>query len=131
MKRLEKLKGYILILKKLKKTPRSQFIEDPFIHGLAERYLHLSIEALIDIGNHVISDQKFKKPETYAEIFEILFKNGIIPKTLYLKISDMPAFRNVLVHDYLDIDHGIVYKTLQEKLELLEQLAKKFAKFIQ
>jgi len=38
--------------------------------------------------------------------------------------------RNTLVHDYVDIDRGIVYEALQHGLEDLEALERIFAQFL-
>ncbi|MEA3460183.1 MAG: HepT-like ribonuclease domain-containing protein [Chloroflexota bacterium] len=48
--RLDKLSEYGKILKELRKASRSEFIADYHVYGLAERYLQLSIECLLDIG---------------------------------------------------------------------------------
>lgn len=42
----------------------------------------------------------------------------------------MIGFRNVLGHDYLDIDRNIVYDVLQHNLEDLEALKRAFARFL-
>lgn len=56
-------------------------------YGLVLKYfdsakynLQTAIEAMIDIGNHIISRKGFEIPKTYADTFEILHKNGIIEK---------------------------------------------------
>ena len=40
--RLDKLREYLQTLKAVQKSDLSKFKKDPFIHGAAERYLHLS-----------------------------------------------------------------------------------------
>jgi uncharacterized protein YutE (UPF0331/DUF86 family) len=104
-----------------------RFIEDPFIHGTAERNLHLAIECLLDIGNHVISDRDYPKPESYADIFRILNERGVIPGRLLDDLEGMAAFRNVLVHDYLRLDREKVYRIVCEKTEVMENLAAIYA----
>ena len=42
----------------------------------------------------------------------------------------MIGFRNVLVHEYLDIDRGIVYDVLQNRLGDIEGLRRVFAQFL-
>ena len=42
----------------------------------------------------------------------------------------MIGFRNVLVHEYLDIDRMIVYDVLQNRLGDLEALRRVFARFL-
>ena len=42
----------------------------------------------------------------------------------------MIGFRNVLVHEYLDIDRRIVYDILQTRLRDFEALRRVFAQFL-
>lgn len=125
--RLERLREYIKILKSIQKQDLRTFKKDPFVHGTAERYLHLSIECLLDIGNHIISDRGYRKPETYAEVFEILGEEKVIPPHLLKELEGMAAFRNILVHDYLKLDLEQIYGIVQGKTKALEQLGKVYA----
>jgi uncharacterized protein YutE (UPF0331/DUF86 family) len=111
----------------VQKTELQRFKKDPFIHGTAERYLHLTIECLLDIGNHIIADRGYRKPETYGEIFQILAEEGVIPEKLLQELEGMAAFRNVLVHDYLRLDLDKVYGVVKERLKHFEELARIYA----
>ena len=42
----------------------------------------------------------------------------------------MIGFRNTLVHDYVDIDHQIVYDVLQNHLDDLKGFRKIFARYL-
>jgi uncharacterized protein YutE (UPF0331/DUF86 family) len=125
--RLERLRDYIKILKSIRKQDIQTFKKDPFVHGTAERYLHLSIECLLDIGNHIISDRGYRKPETYAEVFEILGEKKVISLHLLKELEGMAAFRNILVHDYLKLDLEQTFRIVQEKTKILEQLGNVYA----
>lgn len=125
--RLEKLREYLKILQAVEKYDVKRFKADPFIHGTAERYLHLAIECLLDIGNHIIADRGFSKPETYSDIFRILAEEKVIPQGLLQEIAGMAAFRNVLVHDYVRLDLDRVYRVIQEKLPYFDELARIYA----
>ncbi|MCD6573569.1 MAG: DUF86 domain-containing protein, partial [Thermoplasmata archaeon] len=81
-------------------------------HSLQE-----SIEACIDIANHVIASMGFERAETYADMFERLAENGIIDKKLRDKLMNMAKFRNLLVHAYGKIDIERLWEILQEDLE--------------
>lgn len=125
--RLERLQEYLHILKAVQEYDLQRFLQDPFVHGTAERNLHLAIECLLDIGNHVISDRGYSKPESYAEIFQILYENHIIPETLYGELEGMAAFRNLLVHDYLRLDRERIFAIVQSKVKCLAALAALFS----
>jgi len=128
--RLERLREYLHILDTVRKQDRQDFVRDPFIHGTAERYLHLSIECLLDLGNHVIADRGYPKPESYVDVFRILADQGVIPDSLREDFTGMAAFRNVLVHDYVRLDRDKVYDILAQKLPLLKEMAGLFAGFL-
>jgi uncharacterized protein YutE (UPF0331/DUF86 family) len=70
----------------------------------------------------VISDQGYRKPESYADIFRILAEKEVIPADLCEELVGVAAFRNVLVHDYLRLDRRKVYQILGEKLPILKRM---------
>jgi uncharacterized protein YutE (UPF0331/DUF86 family) len=125
--RLERLREYLSILESVLQYDVHRFVRDPFIYGTAERNLHLAIECLLDIGNHVISDRGYPKPETYADIFRILGEREVISLSLLHELEGMAAFRNVLVHDYLRLDREKVYRIIQDKLGHMKKLGEIYA----
>ncbi|MBU2622795.1 MAG: DUF86 domain-containing protein [Proteobacteria bacterium] len=128
--RLEKLRLYLKTLKAIGKYDLKKFKNDVFIHATAERYLHLSIECLLDMGNHIISDRGYRKPETYTEIFQILKEEKVISAKLLDELEGMAAFRNILVHDYLKIDLDKIYLIIRERINAMEKMATVYAKLI-
>lgn len=128
--RLEKLREYLEILKSVQKYDCNRFVADPFIHGTAERNMHLAIECLLDIGNHIIADRSYEKPESYADVFRILFDNKVISSKLYNNLEGMAAFRNILVHDYLRLDRTRVHKLVIDKTQYLEELGSVYAEML-
>lgn len=80
----------------------------------------VSIQSSIDIANHLISEKRLKRPETYRETFEILGQGGIIGASLSAKLSNLAAFRNVLVHGYWKLDPKSVFALLKEDIWELE-----------
>lgn len=121
-KRLDALEDYLERLRSLGEASEADYLADPKIHDLAARYLHLAMEATIDIANHWISDVGLRTPDTNRDIFVVLEQAGEIDAALSNRLQDWAGFRNVLVHDYLTIDHGIAYKTIREDLGDLDAL---------
>ncbi|KAA0002884.1 MAG: DUF86 domain-containing protein [Thermoplasmata archaeon] len=95
-------------------------------HSLQE-----SIEACIDIANHVIASMGFERAETYADMFERLAENGIIGKKLRDKLMNMAKFRNLLVHAYGKIDIERLWGILQEDLEDILSFVKEIERFLE
>ncbi len=78
--------------------------------------LLVSIQASIDIANHLVAANSTRRPETYRESFAILCDEGLIPEDLADQLSDLAGFRNVLVHVYWRLNLDEVYGVLQEDL---------------
>jgi uncharacterized protein YutE (UPF0331/DUF86 family) len=129
-KRLNKLDEYIAILNKLSQYSYEEFISEPYFYGSAERFLHLSVEAIIDMGNHIIADSELGVVNWYSDIPMILFEKGYIDEKLQKVWIRMIGFRNTLVHDYVDIDQKIVYDVLKNHIDDLEEFRKLFAQFL-
>ena len=128
--RLSRLNEYLRTLRAVQGYDLQRFKSDPFIHGTAERYLHLSIECLLDIGNHIIADHGYRKPDTYAEILEILAEERVAPPDLCRKMEGMAAFRNVLVHDYMSLDLEKVYQVIKDQVDNLEEMGRIFSELL-
>jgi len=129
-KRLNKLDTYLNILYGSQKYSFDAFMADPEKYGSVERFLHLAIEALNDIGNHIIADDALGMVDSYRDIPAILAKNGIIKQAQRETWIMMIGFRNTLVHEYIDIDRKIVYQVLQENLGDIQALIQEFAEFL-
>ena len=119
-RRLDALEGYLRRLRSLGRMSESDYLAEPNIHDLAARYLHLAMEATIDIANHWISDAGLRVPDTNRDIFVVLEQAGEIDPTLSDRLQGWASFRNVLAHDYLTLDHGIAYTAIRNDLGDLE-----------
>lgn len=115
--KLQRLDEYLCYLSDLKKLSQKSFLADYRHFGLAERYLQLSIEILLDVGKLLILSENFEKPENNQEIFSILYNHKILSSRIISRISGIAGFRNVLVHDYEKIDREIIYQKLKSSLD--------------
>ena len=123
-RRLATLRGYLEKLRAFQPTSEEEFRRSPAIHDLAERYLHLAMECVLDLGNHFIADAGLPTPETNQDTFTRLEQAGAIPSELASRLRSWAGFRNILVHQYLDIDHGIAWHAIQRELGDLEAFAR-------
>jgi uncharacterized protein YutE (UPF0331/DUF86 family) len=129
-RRLERLDEYLDILRKLQRYSREEFVADPERYGSAERFLQLSIEVLSDLGNHVIADEGLGTVKVTADIPRLLHDAGMLDADMADCWARMIGFRNVLVHEYLDINRSIVHENLAQRLEDFQQLKRMFARLL-
>ena len=130
-KRINKVLEYLNFLKEINSEYELQdFKKDRKIYGSTERFLQLCIESLIDIGNHIIADKNYGCVNDYSDIPKLLFEHNCINgdlKEVFIKII---GFRNVLVHDYLEIDRDIVYSIINDELKDIEEIIKVFSQYM-
>lgn len=94
-------------------------------HALLE-----SVEACIDIGNHLISSMGLRRPEDYRDVFAVLEENRIIPRNLSERLQKMAGFRNLLVHYYAKVDNKTVFSIMREDIKDISEFVKLILKFM-
>jgi uncharacterized protein YutE (UPF0331/DUF86 family) len=123
-RRLAALHGYLDRLRAFRPVGEEEFRTTPAVHDLAERYLHLAMECVLDLGNHFIADASLPTPERNQDTFSRLEEAGELSPTLAARLRAWAGFRNILVHEYLAIDHAIAWRAIHEDLGDLEEFAR-------
>ena len=123
------LEEYINDLDEYRDLKLEELTSDKILFRYLERTLHLAVEAILDIGYHIISDERLGNPVSNKETIKILAENNIIKKNLdnYIK---MAQFRNIIVHDYADIDPEIMLKIINENISDLKTIFKWYKEYI-
>ena len=129
-KRLARLDDYLVILERQVRYDLDTFIGDPEHYGSAEHFLQLSIQILIDLGQHVVADNGLGTIRSAGEVPGILLEHGILSPDLAKVMQGMIGFRNVLVHEYEDVDHQLVHENLSQRLVDFNGLREAFAQLL-
>ena len=83
------------------------------LKDLAERNLQVAIEACLDIGKIIISQENLQEPKDNKGIFVVLANAGIIDSKALAFLIPMAGTRNILVHGYDKIDDSLIYGILK------------------
>lgn len=118
------IKKYLNTLERYKKYSQPEIENNPDLIGAVERYLHLVVQATIDLAEAVIAFRNFRKPTSMSENFDILNEENIVNNKLTEELVKMVGFRNVIVHDYDKVDYDIVFDVLHNKLKDIEKFLK-------
>jgi uncharacterized protein YutE (UPF0331/DUF86 family) len=113
---LRLLNEYISDLRNLQNVEFTTYQENKLIRRSVERTLHLAIEACLDIGQRLIAREVFRTPKDNRDVFQVLHEEAIVPDELLPKLTAMAGFRNLIVHDYADIDDATVFGILKRRL---------------
>ena len=88
------------------------------------------IETCVDVANHIISDSDMRPPKTYADTFRVLSENEILGTKLFTVLEKMVKFRNIVVHQYEEVDAEIVMVILEKHLGDFEEFKKTILGYI-
>lgn len=80
-------------------------------------------EQAIDLANYVIRQHKMGVPTASADSFALLQQQGVITDELRRKMTTMVHFRNLLVHQYQQMNLEIVQTVIASGLGDLLQLS--------
>ena len=124
LERLTLLDEYVSDLRSLQDVDYQTYAESKLIHRTVERTLHLAVEACLDIGQHVIAQEGFRRPADNPDVFTVLVEEQILPGDLQPRLMAMARFRNLIVHDYARIDNQVVFAILKKQLDDFDQYAR-------
>lgn len=128
--RLSALEGYRAKLESFRRFSRDEFLADEDIHQLAARYLQLACECILDLTQHVVAEQGYRQPRDYKDAIQVLREEGVLDEGLAERLQGWMGFRNVLVHLYLETDHGRSYEAIQNELGDLDAFSARMASFL-
>jgi uncharacterized protein YutE (UPF0331/DUF86 family) len=86
------------------------------------RSLQIVCQAVIDISSE-LSARRMLRLDDYTQAVRNLAAYPEFPHPLVKRLEKLPAFRNVLVHEYMDLDFAKVAEALDD-LEAVEEFAR-------
>jgi len=81
-------------------------------------------EAAIDMAMHVVAKRRLGVPQDARSAFELLAVERVIDRELAERMKLMVGFRNIAIHEYQQLQNGILQRILEERLADLPRLAR-------
>ncbi len=98
----------------LKNISFSEFEESWILRSMAERALQVAAEIIIDIAERILALEKSGPAATAAEAIESLVSLGALKSSQ--PYVDITRFRNLIVHQYEEIDPVILFDLSKNRL---------------
>lgn len=95
-----------------------------------ERLVHLVIESILDVGNMMIDGFIMRDPGSYHDIIDILTDEKVIPTDEGDNYKAVIDLRQMLVQNYLAVDHEEVKDVLFANIDVLEQFSPKIRTYL-
>ena len=114
------LDKYLLQLQReLKDVDIEAFKNDWALQRMTERVLQVMVEVVIDIAERIIAQKNAGPTATAAEAIEKLVELRVTKTTK--PYTDMVRFRNLIIHQYEEIDPAIVFNIAKNQLDVFRQ----------
>ena len=103
-----------------KEKSKEEFLSDEYLQDIVERNLEVPIQSCIDIANRIIFLDELEKPRDYYGAIIRLGEENILPYIFAKKFAPVAGFRNILIHEYLEINWDEVYHNLKQMEQFYE-----------
>jgi uncharacterized protein YutE (UPF0331/DUF86 family) len=118
-------------LKQLAEIPAEEFCRSEDAVDIAENRLRRAIEALFDLGRHLVVKSGAGVPPDYRSVIELLKEGGILPGDFAGRIEGMAGYRNRIVHDYNRVTPDELYHILHNRLSDFDLFCKYIVEYLE
>ena len=125
------IQEFLSELRNLATLSKEDFMSDKRNPAAAESYLRRSLEAVFDIGRHILSKTYGIKDIEYKNIARELGEKGIVNKEYAGVLTKMAGYRNRMVHLYHEVRPEELYEILGRHLEDIESFNSEIVRFLE
>jgi len=115
--KIEDLLTFLADLKEIMPESLEDYESNKEKKAACERYFEKIMEAVTDVAFYVIKMKKLRIPEDDGDAFEVLREHKIIDDSLSKKLRNAKGMRNILAHEYGNIDDEIVFDSITRHVE--------------
>lgn len=90
---------------------------DVVMQRFVEHTLQIAIQAALDVASHIVSSERLGEPSTNHELFDLLARGSWLEPEVVGALRGMVGFRNVVVHEYDDVDLAVVRDVVEHHLD--------------
>lgn len=129
--RLAALDGYERELRQVVPATFAEYVQSVEKRRACERLLQIAIECVIDICHLVVAGLRLGLPAEEDDLFQRLEQARVISPPTAETLRRMRGLRNVLVHEYEDVDNVIVFRAATGRLQDLAAFRREIARALE
>lgn len=118
-------------LNKLKELPETIFLTDAQNIALAEHYLRISIDSVVDLATHIIAVKGLGRPGSAKDIVNFLAQAEVIPQKFVKPSLKLIKLRDRLIHLYWEVESTEIYDLVQKELPSIFDFLTYLLKYIE
>ncbi|GAA4723023.1 DUF86 domain-containing protein [Brevibacillus fulvus] len=128
---LSHLEQMLVLMKQITAEADDHIKSSKLVTAALERALHLSIEAIADVGNALIDGFIMRDPGSYTDIVEILADEQVIGAEEAVQLGELVSFRKQLVNEYTTIPVDAMILLVRKSLPALTGFAPAVRRYVE
>src|SRR3972149_2872615 len=117
-------------LKPFSRMTEKEFLSDRKNPPFVESYLRKALEAVFDIGRHILAKSYGFKEIEYKTIAKELGKRKVISEELSEVLIKMAGYRNRMVHFYREVTSEELHQIILNNMEDFNRFNREISSFI-
>jgi len=106
-------------------------MDTPLVQDAVSYSFIVAIQVCLDVAAHLVSALGLPKPTSRADLFLALADAKILSPDLSLRLIQISGFRNILAHEYQQVDLKLVYGALEHRLNDLDEFKSSIIAFLE
>ena len=124
------IENYLAELRPFASMTKEAFLSDRKNPPFVESYLRRSLEAIFDIGRHVLAKTYGSRGIEYKAISRELGAKGVITTELADLLVEMAGYRNRMVHFYREVTPDEIHDIITHNLPDFDRFIREIILFI-
>jgi uncharacterized protein YutE (UPF0331/DUF86 family) len=105
-------------LERLAKADRAELRSDPVRLAGVKYFFVVALEGCLQVAHHLCVSEGWGAPADNADAVNRLGQHGVLDANLGGRLRQAVGFRNILVHQYVDVDDDRVVSSLDDVADL-------------
>ena len=110
-------KKYFEVAERMTSFLKEEFMERLDLQLQAERLFEVLSQIILDVCTHIVAHSNVQAPQSYSECMKRLSELDILPQEKVSTFSSLIKMRNLIVHQYGDINYDILFNALRDLLK--------------
>lgn len=124
------IESCVVEIKPFSKMTEKEFLSDRKNPPFVESYLRKALEAVFDIGRHILAKSYGFKEIEYKTIARELGKRKVISEELSDALIKMAGYRNRMVHFYREITSEELHQIILNNMEDFNRFNREVSSFL-
>ncbi len=129
-RKLQKMAQYLDELASMRPASLDEYLSDVRGRRAVERLIQLIVDVAVDLNTHIVVDAGHPAPDDAHSSFTEVGRLRVLPSGLAGAIAPSAGERNIIVHEYEDLDDAVIYESIGETLRLYREYIRAVLEYV-